>query len=370
MVKKLLRFYQNDQEFYVTTLSFEEISKTYKVVSYEDDRKYGYQRMPNPSHYDKIALAFKNGKQPSFPTAILYAVDESDISDKFKNCEYDFDSNQLKFRVVDGQHRIKGLEKAIELYPTEEEKIKKMEFAVIIMVIKDNEHHKEVSAFCDVNLKAKPIKKDLALLAKYRVNRIEKVNPEKSKENTMYEIGIAIVSLLSEDKNIKVWQNAFIFDPAQSQKGIVGMKSFIESIKPLYQQCYRDNLDTEQIDIDIPNKIINDYLSPIWTYLFEKYKECFNDPSLYNEDKEPIYFNNGYSIQKTLGVKVLHKVLNMCIKNTSDSSAAVKLFKQKIDNSMIKSSDWATGERFSSISSEAGYSYLANLIINDAVSEL
>ena len=364
----LIKFYQNDQLYYVTALKFSELIKSSYVLTYESDPKFGYQRNPNRDHYKKIAQQFQNVISPIFPTAILLAIDEKDVENKFDNYEYDFGESSMLFRIVDGQHRIEGLKLAIQEFPNKREEIENMEFATIIMVIKNNERHIEVKTFCDVNIKAKPIKKDLAYLAQYRINRIENVPTSDKREDCLNEIGIAICNKLNENQELKVWNNAFSFDTVQSQKGIVGIKSFIESIKGLYTNEYHSNLSSEDIDYIIPERIISNYLLPCWIYLRSKFDKCFNEPSLLNDENEPIYYNVNFQLQKTLGVKVLHRLLKYCKDECDDDPAeTILLFIDKIERANLTSSDWQKGSEFASISSEAGYTFLAKQLFSEEI---
>ena len=223
-MSQLIKFYQNSQLYYVTALKYSELSKVAYVLTYESDKQFGYQRNPNVEHYKKIAQQFNNGMKPIFPTAILLAIDECNLGNKFDNGNFNFDACNKIFRIVDGQHRLEGLKMAIENYPDQKENIEAMEFATVIMVIGNGQRHIEVKTFCDVNIKAKPIKKDLAYLAQYRINRIEKVPTSDIREDCLNEIGIAICNKLNENKEMPIWNNAFSFDTVQSLFGDVSRK--------------------------------------------------------------------------------------------------------------------------------------------------
>lgn len=366
-MSKLLKFKQGNQIYYVTSLKFEEIEKCSKVSIYGED-EYGYQRNPNYAHYSKISSIFKSNILPIFPTAILLAGDTKDIEQMFDKLEYDFSNSKYIFRIVDGQHRIEGIKKAIVDYPDKSEDIRNMEFCVIIMSINDGDRLKEVKTFCDVNIKAKPIKKDLAYLAQYKIRRLENTPLVNRKSDDCFEIGISICKKLNEyDTNrLPIWHNAFIYDTVQANKGIVGMKSFVESVEKLYNYKWHPNMTTKEIDDDIPNEIIDNLMIPVWEYLYNRFNRCFTVPCNINDEGEDIYYNFDYNIQKTLGVKVVHKLLSICFESSNkDYKLAVSTFIEKMEHSDIDFESWRVGGRFAGVSSEAGYAYIAKKLYNE-----
>ena len=98
----------------------------------------------------------------------------------------DFDNfKDRPFRIVDGQHRILGMQKALENIHEKDEikKLNEYPFNIITVVTDENNRSVELDIFIDINSKGKKVSTDLAELARYNY-RIK----EKSIENNIANI--------------------------------------------------------------------------------------------------------------------------------------------------------------------------------------
>jgi DGQHR domain-containing protein len=168
------KYAQHRQEYISLVLPFEVIHNISKVLVYGDD-KYGYQRKLNERHYKTIKKGIVKDKI-ILPTSIILSVDSDYINHIIKlRTENDslvdiaFNLSEREFRIVDGQHRIKGLEEASKEDPS----VKNFLLNVIILVTEKHNRAVEVEVFRDINSKAKKIKTDLTYLAIHNYELLE-----------------------------------------------------------------------------------------------------------------------------------------------------------------------------------------------------
>lgn len=130
------RVYQNTQEFLIGIFNISSIRKFTKftqriIVGYDDNNLPEYndeiQRKLSPTKVEQIADFLLLDKDAMFPTNILLSVPNQvidEIEDKGKTVsltlkeivseEIEKERGDVYLTIVDGQHRIRGIEKAIE----------------------------------------------------------------------------------------------------------------------------------------------------------------------------------------------------------------------------------------------------------------
>ncbi|WP_025118628.1 DGQHR domain-containing protein [Bacillus sp. H1m] len=367
-----LKYFQNDQEYFITVLPFQIIKEVTTTLVYKDDEPYGYQRDLNPSHYKKIVKSINKSNELISPTSIVLGINRSEfereelenINENIYSLFIDINKGNRPYRIIDGQHRIKGLELAAD----ENRDLLNYELSVIIMIIDDKNRRREVQVFNNINSKAKPLKMDLTILALYKYDLLEMV-----KEFDVIEhIAIRVAHILNEESR-SVWKNAIKLDVNNSNSfGIIGFKTFFESIKPICERLVQEDPDFEDLSFEGKLSFVNKFagiiseelLIPCWNVICVKWSECFEELLDFNNFEEVgTLYNKKYYIQKTMGAKSINGLIGQILnQNDRDISLTVTSFKKRIYNSNLTSESWEVGGAFSGLSSEAGFKKIRELI--------
>ncbi|MCA1047049.1 DGQHR domain-containing protein [Bacillus toyonensis] len=379
LINNYATFRQLNMSIYMFSLSVKEILNHYKVDTYEENTSpNGYQRPPIPSHYKNIASYLIESADSIFlPSAILGAIDCEDI--------YDHGNNSLeiqqKIRIVDGQHRLKGFETAIEKLKHTEDETKlntllNFELPIILMVIDQSKRERinEISAFIDINMKGKKVSADLAITLRDKMyDQTDKYFLEADKRQE--KIATNTAKYLTKKATFSVWYSAIKMTP--SDKGtIISVNSFNKSLSLLI-----DLIDKELIKIVGNENLIEEqwvkkiieflplFISDIWDIIHSKWPGCFD----INRK-----FNKNYNIQKGIGVHSLHLILADClheiIEYTESKTTSIQdiidiltktknLFEKVLLNSPSTQEDWLSGKKFSGYNSASGFKKVKNYIL-------
>lgn len=403
MKKIAERYFQYEQEFISLTLDHATISEHSKVLVYGDS-KYGYQRDVNTLHLNRMVSTLKNGEELLSPTSILLGVSPDQINKTLKPikfaennnnninnhegiCIFDVDKINFDFRIIDGQHRIRAFDKVLKDKNVEKslkEKLKKYIFNVIIVVIPEDDRIQEVELFRTINSKAKPLKTDLAMLAKYNYEVMYKeYNIDyKSHIKTRIIFYLNDDDLRSEYKGI--WTNGIKVDVTNPKSfGSVGFKAFgdsIDKIVSMYIETVQEDFDAvrsevESIEEDYRYKIIDDLLEkstqiilnkiiiPAWDIIYNKWPKAFEKNIIVSEETESIkFYNKEYYIQQTMGVKALNGLLVDCYEKSLDFEQTIKHFENIILNSNLTETEWLKGGAMKGLSSESGFNIIREMI--------
>lgn len=370
----ILQFKQNNNKLFSTVLPFGVIYPKSQVLVYGEDEG-GYQRVPEPNHFNKIKKYAKEDRNFIFPTSIILGIDE----DKFKDVLFtdndrsflNFDqlSDSKLFRVIDGQHRLRGL---FEL-SKENDEINYLKLSVVVLITPQNKRSIEMKIFNTINSKSKRIKVDLIELAQFDY-RILEGKIELSQTNS--HISIQIAKLLNEStKENNKWLNAIKFGIHDNDKiGIIGVNAFKESIKSIVDSYLQNHEGYKKLNgielIDFTrnaSKEIANFLLKAWEVVYEKWTSCFNeitqDVDSFDEIRQ-FYYNTDFYIQKTLGTTAINRFLSRIIAKNERrfDNDTLDHFKSIIERSEILSSDWKLGGLFSGYSSESAFNKVSKMI--------
>lgn len=142
---------QNNQVFYVAILTKEILENSCFVLSREEDAKSGFQRNLNKSRAKDIAhyIDVKNGVIPS---AIILSAQKSSKFKYIKETgEISFSEVTDAFMVLDGQHRLYGLQ------------MSQSNHEIPVVIFNDLERQEEVNLFIDINTTQKGVPTALLL---------------------------------------------------------------------------------------------------------------------------------------------------------------------------------------------------------------
>lgn len=278
----------------------------YVIPSFDYRTKEGYQRPPQQNRINDLANDLKKGRV-DLPTCILLNV----RSKESRNALVDGHLNlaalgqvtasgkkrDYKFHVVDGQHRIKALEKLI----LEEDADVWSKYEIPFVCLLGADEREEMEQFYTVNTKAKPVRTDLAyeLLSKRAKDDGDVVDALTEKGQDWIVRAQNIVQKLSDTSS--PWRGRIRFAAMEKGGTILPAASLVTSLKPLLTSSYFGMLDvSQQVAI----------LDAFWKGLRAIFEEPFDQP-------------NNYALQKGVGVIVLHTALVSIIELVRSMSLSV-----------------------------------------------
>jgi DGQHR domain-containing protein len=374
-----IKYNQSNYPLISTVLPYNVINSKSKTLIYGIDDG-GYQRIQDERHYQNIRKYIET-ENFVFPNSIILAIDKEQFENiVVKNGEgliyLNLDDNKDNlFRVVDGQHRLLGIEQAIINNP----KLNDLKLQVSIIITPQNRRSIEMEIFSNINSKAKRLKTDLIELAKYDFRILE---DRIGAKNLNSHIAINTAFKLNENTSISdnVWQNAIkIGIHSENKIGIIGVTAFIQSISGIVSSYI--NLNQEQIDSMGDKELIlfsrsaakeiSDFLIQAWRVINERWPQAFLDPyktlDIDNQYKSIVYDPNFY-IQKTLGCKSINYLIADILKDRFDNifnASVLEDFKGIIYDCKLSTYDWKLGKTLSGISSESGFRKVTRILKNE-----
>jgi DGQHR domain-containing protein len=373
-----IKYSQTNYSLISTVLPFEIVNRKSKTLIYGIDDG-GYQRIQDERHYLNIKKYVETGNFV-FPNSIVLAIDESQLS-KIESTQdqgitfLNFDDTQdVLFRVVDGQHRLLGIEKASQL----NNNLLNLNLQISIIITPNNKRSVEMEIFSNLNSKAKRLKTDLIELARYDFRILE---DKIGSRDLNSHISINTAFNLNENTSVdNVWQNAIKIDiHSENRIGIIGVTAFSESISGIVASyiSLKQN-EVEQLDDSeliafsrSASKDISQFLIDCWKIVNDKWPKTFLDPhkmlDIDNQYKSIIYDPNFY-IQKTLGCKSIGYLISDILKDQFDNTfniGAIESFRTIINDSKLNDFDWKLGKTLSGISSESGFKKVTKIIKNE-----
>lgn len=381
MALKVLKYKQHDLDFISFIMPFEMLNKLSKVLVYNDQTGEGYQRKPNDTHVNRIKNDFLS-KLDNFylPTSVILGADKAFISklltEKNDSIELSVDKiNDKIFNVVDGQHRLKGLERASESLQGEKLAIiNNFQFNVVCVLTNESNRSVEVDIFVDINSKSKRVSTDLAELARFNYS-IKEQSLNNDIKTLSEHVSLVVARELNEKKQHSVWNNAIKFDiHADSKLGIIGVSSFRKSITGLAKAYiiseHPDLLKLEGqelikkcFEVSVP---LAEFLYKCWEYICsEKWKGCFKQSSAINDNGEivEIKFNKNFYLQKPPGVFPVHRIIEDLFSKSKKLEKTLEEFLLLIDSSSLTSNDWKMGGRFAGFNSQSGFNKIKDQIL-------
>lgn len=283
-----IRMVQHGRELFVTAIKAGELLEITKVNHWKPDKEnsnQGYQREVMPQHMRKIGVYLHPKKENILPPAIILAAREkvnfvSNSDNQVGRITYD-----KQLWVIDGQHRLKGLEYAINTNHFTELN----EYPLPVVIINDFSRNDEMAEFYTVNSSQKGVKTDLV----YRILTDQAQDNNKfleiaAKGEQWKVLGTRILDkvLRTEDHP---WEGKIkITGIAKIGTEVLSESAFTSSLKPLFS--YDKNIARMEAQ-EAANIILN-----YWRAIDELCPDAIFEPK-------------SYLLQKTPGVYTLHKVL-------------------------------------------------------------
>lgn len=374
-----IKYNQSNYPLISTVLPFSLINNKSKTLIYGIDDG-GYQRVQDERHYQNIKKYIETDNFV-FPNSIILAIDEDQLEKITSNEEGDLfylnldEKQENLFRVVDGQHRLLGIEQAV----LSNKGLNSLKLQVSIIITPTNKRSIEMEIFSNINSKAKRLKTDLIELAKYDFRILEEKIGAKDLNS---HIAINTAFKLNENSSEKdnVWQNAIkIGIHSENKIGIIGVTAFIQSISGivasyinLNQNEIKEMNEKQLIQFSRDGaKEISTFLIQAWKVVNERWHQAFLDPyktlDIDNQYKSIVYDPNFY-IQKTLGCKSINYLISDLLKEHYDlmfTDSVLNEFKEVIYNCKLSTFDWKLGKTLSGISSESGFRKVTRILKNE-----
>lgn len=374
----VIKYSQTNYSLISTVLPFKIVNRKSKTLIYGIDEG-GYQRIQDEKHYLNIKKYVETGNF-IFPNSIVLAIEESQLSKiewshdiGITFIHFD-DTQEVLFRVVDGQHRLLGIEKASQTNSN----LLNLNLPISIIVTPNNKRSVEMEIFSNLNSKAKRLKTDLIELARYDFRILE---DKIGSRDLNSHIAINTAFNLNENTSFEnVWQNAIKIDiHSENRIGIIGVTAFSESISGIVASyiTLRQNEVEKLGDKELiafsrsASKDISKFVIDCWKIVKDKWPKIFLDPhkmlDIDNQYKSIIYDPNFY-IQKTLGCKSIGNLITDILKeqfNSTFNLNAIESLRTIINESKLNDFDWKLGKTLSGISSESGFKKVTKIIRNE-----
>jgi DGQHR domain-containing protein len=255
-------------------------------------RGIGYQRMPSPARVNDLATSITK-RVVDLPTSVLLSLRGSDhdqVLTRVGPDRYEFTldpekaSDEHRLFVVDGQHRVKALEKALnEDYAD----IRNVKIPFVCLIGADEAQ--EMEQFHVVNSNAKSVPTDLALdLLRALSQQDPSFAQQLEERGRKWELDAqGLTQHLATASG--TWETKIRLANSPKGQTTVPSASFVKSLKPLLAQptLFRRIPSVEQ-----QGQIIDAY----WRAIQRILPKAFEDPAK-------------FSIQKGIGVDAMHAVL-------------------------------------------------------------
>ena len=293
-----IRTTQNGTTIYVGVAPAKDLLQVTTIDRYDHqlsptDERQGYQRPPERSRITRIGtFLLENGMQTLFPTAVLLAAREPLVYDKRQGTITV--SSETALRIVDGQHRLAGLEYVIN----EKGEAAFENFVVPFVIMETADRLTEMNQFRIINGTVKSVRTDLVNMLLTAVYDASPRREVPKREQWRIVVSNVVERLAKQPDS--PWQDMVALPGEVTTRGSgkIRATSFITSLRPVYVMLKEATgiLDyacaTLDEEIDYLYRVVADY----WAALKEVVPDAFGAPE-------------EYVIQKTPGLFSLHMLL-------------------------------------------------------------
>jgi len=305
-----IRFRQKrpDVNLYVTALPLKDLLGRFQSDMYEAANPRGYQRPVSPSRLRQLS-AYMRSEEGMLPTSILLCIREphraqfEPVSGANGNGESGVLAigPEVPLWVVDGQHRLFGLERALK-----KDKAKWLgDYALPVVIVEGIDAYEEMRYFHVINTRHKGVPTDV--VDRHLLTMRESEGPalieREGERNYQRARATKLTDLLNSDPE-SPWRG-MIRMPGERLRPDHTMRqhSMVSSLDPVVNDSFVKRLSDEEA-----GKLLLNY----WQAARERWLSAFEEPQ-------------EYVIQKPLGAGALHQifpdVLELCRAGDDFSSA-------------------------------------------------
>lgn len=255
--------------------------------------------------------------------------------------------------VVDGQHRILALRKALI------DGWSGLDFQIPFVCMIGANELEEMTQFHLINSNAKPVRTDLALalMKKWSISKPAKLEELEAKGKGWQVEGQTLVERLANESPI--WRSRIRLPGMEREITTMPSASMVKSLQPVLTAPFFARLNQDQ-----QIRIFNKYWEAIQQVLLDAVKNA-----------------DDYTIRKGVGVRVIHNLLSTVIEvirdkgaSTADQDAYADVLKtplmsisaEDVDGNEVSGPDfWKSGSEggAGSFSSESGIKRLTNILL-------
>ena len=305
------------------------------IPYYDDDKGTGYQREPRQSRINELAQKIRS-KEVDLPTAILISVRKKydEVVSSREKSGLVLDISSVDFYIVDGQHRYLALKQLVEKDGVSPD------FKIPFVAMIGANSEMEMLHFHVVNSTAKSVPTNLALV---HLRKLAESDPEGPMVERLIGTGqgwkVDGMYLLDEMRKISIWRGCIRMPNAEKAKTTIPVTSMVNSFEPL--------LKSSRWFSKLPTQKQAQILDAYWRGIQKVMPDPFVAPS-------------EYSLQKGVGVRVMHGILPDVIEIvrgkgswfSPDTYAEVlkeplmKLTGESVDSGIVNGADfWFSGNR-------------------------
>lgn len=307
----------------------------------------GYQRSVDEKHCDRI-VSYLN-KEFFLPMSIICA----------SRGPY---SENGSLYIVDGQHRVQAFRVLKEKYPIRYEQIRNYELSVI--VLEEAPIEVEINTFITINKTSKKVDTSLAYVLKNKINYANHESKDLSISKREY-LSVELATRLNGSTNCKpsfLWENRILFEGAPSKQTpqLISLNAFVKSMRAFLGAVERYEIVCldwrSREDLDICLNMLSDIIEMVWDGVRRKWPDLFD----FDVEKRRI-------IQGSIGFSSINRFLSQKLKDENrkmsidEFTECVAMWIREIQ---VSSRAWLPGGIFSRYSSEAGYSIIAQELMD------
>ena len=309
-------FEQDGQRLYLTALDVRTILGIAEVDEWDPDldpvddeylAKQGYQRTPVKSHLASIARYFNSEVSPLLPTSILLSARGKlelveQRSGGFGKLRIPKESHPLY--IVDGQHRVKGIEYAAERYGMEH----LLDFPLPVTIMEEMPKAEEIQQFFTINTTAKRIRTDLAQrLLLELAEQDDSIMDLAVQQGKKWRLRATKITTELSERPGSPWYGRVKAPNASGRSEAVATETTLaNSLQPILTGSFVGRYEDEKVIL---------VMQRLWEAIGELMPEAIHDPG-------------SYVLQKTPGIYTIHmlapKIFEVCRDNGDLSVKGMK----------------------------------------------
>jgi len=342
-----------------------EVDRWRADVSDDDVNKQGYQRALSDSHLRAIVRyllgtfqnAISSKALPVFPTSVLLSAREdidfaptdpkASEGPKWAVLGKLTLPSTTRLYIIDGQHRIEGIKRAMEEAPPETKALLG-DYHLPVTIMQCPEKTQEMYHFVTINKEAKNVRTDLAeqLLDVLRASDSSLIRDPKIRDAAGRRAAPLAIARELCVRDGQPWLGR-IAKPNERRKGerVAGQGQLAKSLRHI---CQNPPV-TWTLD-----RLIQ-YVIDFWITLRELLPEAFTDPQ-------------SSTIQRAVGFGALHRLLQSLVLSYNGTRESIAKVLKGVEPYFTDASYWSKGGESSQYSSEGGYSIHAQRML-DAINE-
>jgi len=304
------RITQRGVDLYLTRLSVSDLAKVYEVDRFEiNQNPQGYQRTLDESRARQVKRYVQEERPGTLPTAVVFNCREPQGL-SFDQGEDGFGKLTIKSKLwlVDGQHRMGGLEMAAGADPSYEE------YTLPVVILNGQDRKAEMEHFYVINDRQKGVPVDLVL--RFLVARADGAELLGREDAVM---AIKVTDLMAQDSDSCWHRRIQLTNEQKLRTHTITERSFYRSLLPAMRVPMIRRSEAKDAE-----RVLSNY----WNAIRDLIPEAFASP-------------DRYLVQKTVGAYTMHLVFpyvfDHCLRQGSYS---METFLEILKGTGINSDEW------------------------------